>query len=354
MSSILELRGIRKSFGGVWAVDGVSLDVRPNEFLALLGASGCGKTTLLRVMAGFEAPDSGQVMLAGTDITTLPPHARPVNLMFQSYALFPHMTVAGNVAFGLKQDGLMGAELEARVSEALRMVELDSLAQRRPDQLSGGQQQRVALARCIAKQPKVLLLDEPMAALDRGLRERTRFELKSLRERLGISFVVVTHDQEDAMTMADRVAVMDRGQVVQIAGPRELYDAPVNRFVAGFFGESNIWDGVVSADCGGIDCKALGVTLRTRASMPAPGTAVAVMVRPERLDIEANATAANTLSDLVVEDVVYLGAMSTYLLRAPHGAQVRVTRQMASGSLLARGQTVGVTCAADAVVVLDP
>ncbi len=231
-SPIIALSDIRKSFDGVMAVDGVSIDIANNEFLALLGASGCGKTTLLRVLAGLEVPDSGKVMIAGQDMTATPPHARPVNLMFQSYALFPHMTVAQNVAFGLKQDGLTGAALTTRVQDALALVEMDTLGYRRPDQLSGGQQQRVALARCIAKQPKVLLLDEPMAALDRALRERTRLELMNLRKHLGISFVIVTHDQEDAMTMADRVAVMDKGKIVQVAGARDLYERPASRLVA--------------------------------------------------------------------------------------------------------------------------
>jgi len=218
-AAVLEVIAARKSFGDVAAVDGVSLAVRPNEFLALLGASGCGKTTLLRLIAGLEAFDAGRLLIAGTDMTATPPHRRPVNLMFQSYALFPHMSVVDNVAFGLKQDGLAGEELKARVAEALALVDMADLGARRPDQLSGGQQQRAALARCIAKRPKVLLLDEPLAALDRTLREHTRLELMGLRRRLGISFIVVTHDQDDAMTMADRVAVMDRGRIVRLAPP---------------------------------------------------------------------------------------------------------------------------------------
>ncbi|MBL8628524.1 MAG: ABC transporter ATP-binding protein [Rhodospirillaceae bacterium] len=348
---MISLTDIRKSFGAVAAVDGVSLDIAPNEFLALLGASGCGKTTLLRVLAGFETPDAGRVMIAGQDVTSTPPHKRPVNLMFQSYALFPHMTVAQNVAFGLKQDGLRGAELTARVQDALALVEMDTLALRRPDQLSGGQQQRVALARCIAKQPKVLLLDEPMAALDRALRERTRLELMSLRKRLGISFVIVTHDQEDAMTMADRVAVMDKGKIVQVASAREVYERPASRLVASFFGEANIWDGVAAH--GRVDCPALGAAVAVLSGLPAPGVSVAVSVRPERITISAETLSGdNVLQDAVIEDVVYLGTVTTYLVRVPGDAIVRVTRQNDAHQSFARGNVVSLAWPADAVVVL--
>jgi putrescine transport system ATP-binding protein len=347
-ASVIDVADVSKSFGGVVAVDGVSLSVRPNEFLALLGASGCGKTTLLRLIAGLDAPDAGRIIIAGEDMTQTPPFRRPVNLMFQSYALFPHMSVAENVAFGLKQDGLGGDELAARVNEALTMVEMAELARRRPDQLSGGQKQRVALARCIAKRPKALLLDEPMAALDRALRERTRLELKALRERLGIAFVIVTHDQEDAMTMADRVAVMDRGRVVQIGAPRELYDRPATKLVASFFGESNIWDGVVSGDGQNIDCAALGLSLRSAGRVSARN--VAVSVRPERIMIGAGGD--NTIPDAVVEDVVYLGTVTTYFFRAEKGAVVRVTCQNGVHAPLARGTRSSLSWPASAVVVL--
>jgi putrescine transport system ATP-binding protein len=348
---MISLNDIRKSFGGVTAVDGVSLDIANNEFLALLGASGCGKTTLLRMLAGLELPDSGRVMIAGQDMTLTPPHVRPVNLMFQSYALFPHMTVAQNVAFGLKQDGLNGAILTTRVQDALALVEMDKLAHRSPDQLSGGQQQRVALARCIAKQPKVLLLDEPMAALDRALRERTRLELMNLRKHLGISFVIVTHDQEDAMTMADRVAVMDKGKIVQVASARDLYERPASRLVASFFGEANIWDGAVMA--GRIACPVLGVSVVASSGVPGEGTAVAVSVRPERISISREfLTSDNVLADATVENVVYLGTVTTYLVRAPHGAIVRVTRQNDAGHNFECGARVNIGWSADAVVVL--
>ncbi|MSO98021.1 MAG: ABC transporter ATP-binding protein [Rhodospirillaceae bacterium] len=352
-SAVIDLIDVRKAFGGVKAVDGVSLGVQGNEFLALLGASGCGKTTLLRLIAGLERADAGQILIAGQDMTSSPPHVRPVNLMFQSYALFPHMSVRDNVAFGLKQDGLHGAELSARIGEALALVEMEGLGARRPEQLSGGQQQRVALARCIAKRPRALLLDEPMAALDRALRERTRLELINLRRRLGISFVVVTHDQEDAMTMADRVAVMDKGKIIQLGTPRELYDKPGSRLVAAFFGESNIWDGRVAPDGRRVECPVLGMALKTNVALPHVAEAVTVSVRPERISLDPTPLPDdNALADATIEDVVYLGTVSTYLVRVPHGALIRVTRQNGSQPPLARGSRVSVTWPADAVVVL--
>jgi putrescine transport system ATP-binding protein len=245
---------------------------------------------------------------------------------------------------------LAGDALTSRVDEALAVVEMSDLARRRPDQLSGGQKQRVALARCIAKRPKALLLDEPMAALDRALRERTRLELKALRERLGIAFVVVTHDQEDAMTMADRVAVMDRGRVVQAAPPRELYDAPASKLVASFFGESNIFDGVVSADGRHIECAALGASLRSIHQLPASGTPMAVSIRPER--IVADGAGDNVISGATVEDIVYLGTVTTYFMRTPSGAVLRVTCQNGINAPRTRAERVTVAWPAAAVVVL--
>src|SRR5437773_7269626 len=226
MAVLVTFERITKRFGDFTAVEGVTLDIHAREFFALLGPSGCGKTTLLRLLAGFETPDAGRVMLAGRDLAGIPPYRRPVNMMFQSYALFPHMTVAGNVAFGLKQDGLPKQEIAARVDEMLALVQLTGFAARKPDQLSGGQRQRVALARSLAKRPKVLLLDEPLAALDRKLREETRFELKDLQQRLATSFVIVTHDQDEAMALADRIAVMDRGRIAQVGTPAEIYERP--------------------------------------------------------------------------------------------------------------------------------
>src|SRR5437762_5701060 len=236
MAALVSFDRVTKRFGDFTAVDGLSLDIHEREFFALLGPSGCGKTTLLRLLAGFETPDAGRVMLAGRNLSGIPPYRRPVNMMFQSYALFPHMTVAGNVAFGLKLDGLPKHEIAARVEEMLALVQLTGLAARKPDQLSGGQRQRVALARSLAKRPKVLLLDEPLAALDRKLREETRFELKDLQTRLQTTFVIVTHDQDEAMTVADRIAVMGRGKLAQVATPRDLYEAPTSRWIAEFVG----------------------------------------------------------------------------------------------------------------------
>ncbi|MGE3332092.1 MAG: ABC transporter ATP-binding protein [Rhodospirillaceae bacterium] len=279
MTAVIRLEGITKTYGEVIAVDHISLEVGANECLALLGPSGCGKTTLLRLMAGLETPDVGTVAIDGVDMTGTPPYGRPVNMMFQSYALFPHMTVADNVAFGLKQDRLAPAEIEARAKEALAAVEMEALAARKPHQLSGGQRQRVALARCIAKRPKALLLDEPMAALDKHLRERTQLELLTLRRRLGISFVVVTHDQDEAMTMADRIAVMDRGRILQIDTPRGLYERPAQQAVARFFGDINLWPSGLA-------------------------------VRPERITLSR---APGGLEG-VVTDIIYRGTGTTYLV----------------------------------------
>ncbi len=237
---IVETRGLIKRFGAVTAVDGVDLTIERGELFALLGGSGCGKTTLLRMLAGFEVPDEGRILIDGQDMTDVPPYRRPVNLMFQSYALFPHMSVAENVAYGLKREGVGRAEIASRVEEMLALVRLETLGARRPPQLSGGQRQRVALARALIKRPKLLLLDEPLAALDRKLRESTRFELVRLQEQLGLTFVVVTHDQEEAMSMASRLAVMNAGRIVQTGTPRDLYERPNSRFIADFIGIANI------------------------------------------------------------------------------------------------------------------
>jgi len=244
---IVSIEGVAKRFGAIAAVDGVSLDVQRGELFALLGGSGCGKTTLLRMIAGFETPDAGRVLIDGQDMTGVPPHRRPVNMMFQSYALFPHMDVAGNVGYGLRREGLPSAEIGRRVGEALEQVRLGDHARRKPSQLSGGQRQRVALARALVKRPKLLLLDEPLAALDRKLREGTRFELVRLQAELGLTFIMVTHDQEEAMSMASRLAVMDKGRIEQIGDPHEIYEHPRTRFVADFIGIANI----LPADGGG-------------------------------------------------------------------------------------------------------
>src|SRR2546430_6248822 len=247
MAALVSFDQVTKRFGDSTAVDGLSLDIHEREFFALLGPSGCGKTTLLRLLAGFETPDAGRVMLAGQDLAGIPPYRRPVNMMFQSYALFPHLTVAGNVAFGLKQDRLPKDEIAARVEEMLALVQLTGFAARKPDQLSGGQRQRVALARSLAKRPMVLLLDEPLAALDRKLREETRFELKELQRRLETTFVIVTHDQDEAMAVADRIGVMNQGKLAQVGTPAEVYERPNSRWVAGFVGGVNLIEGRVTA-----------------------------------------------------------------------------------------------------------
>src|SRR5947199_7617329 len=254
--ALLEISGVSKRFGAVTAVDRVSLSIERGEFFALLGPSGCGKTTLLRLIAGFETPNEGRIVIDGADITAVPPYARPVNMMFQSYALFPHLDVAGNIAFGLRQEGMDRRRRAARVEEMLALVQMTGLGRRRPHELSGGQKQRVALARALAKMPKLLLLDEPLAALDRKLREETRLELTGIQQRVGTTFLVVTHDQEEALGLASRIAVMNRGQLVQIGTPAEIYERPGSRFVADFVGEVNLLEGELTA---GFNCLALTV-----------------------------------------------------------------------------------------------
>jgi putrescine transport system ATP-binding protein len=286
---LVEFRDVTKRFGAVTAVDGLSLALYPREFFALLGPSGCGKTTLMRMLAGFERPDSGEILLDGVDITTVPPHLRPVNMMFQSYALFPHLSVAENIGYGLRREGLAKPEIARRVAEMLALVKLEGLGARRPDQLSGGQRQRVALARSLAKRPKLLLLDEPMAALDRKLREATQFELMDLQSTLGTAFMVVTHDQDEAMTMADRMAVMDHGRLVQIGPPDVIYEAPVNRYVAEFVGDINVLEGrvsVVEGDLVRVESTVAGLLeLDEDAATFVPGDALLIGLRPEKITL---------------------------------------------------------------------
>src|SRR6266516_1121795 len=244
---LLRIDGVGKKFGSFRAVDNLSLDIRAGEFFALLGPSGCGKTAVLRMLAGFETPDEGRILLGGKDIVQVLPHRRPINMMFQNYALFPHLTVRDNIAFGLKRAGMPRSESNARVAEMVALVKLEGLEQRKPDQLSGGQKQRVALARSLARRPQVLLLDEPLAALDKKLRESTQLELMELQRRLGMTFIIVTHDQEEAMTVAHRIGVMDNGRLEQVATPRELYEAPNSRWIAEFVGDVNVFEGQVSS-----------------------------------------------------------------------------------------------------------
>jgi putrescine transport system ATP-binding protein len=324
----VRIDGVAKRFGGVTAVDDVSLDVERGSFFALLGPSGCGKTTLLRMLAGFEVPDRGRILIDGADVARVPPYARPTNMMFQSYALFPHMSVAENVGFGLKQERLPRATIEARVAAMLDLVQLRHLARRKPQQLSGGERQRVALARALAKEPKLLLLDEPLAALDRKLREETRLELVRIQHRVGITFLVVTHDQEEAMGMASRMAVMSRGRVVQVGTPADIYERPSCRFVADFIGGVNLFEGRVAAAHEGevaVDCPELGLRLAAARADVAVGAEVAIAVRPERIEFSrAPGVLANRIRGTVSE-ISYRGEASSVIVSLASGRLIRVT-----------------------------
>jgi putrescine transport system ATP-binding protein len=317
---------VTKRFGAATAVDALSLDIFAGEFFALLGPSGCGKTTLLRLLAGFETPSAGRVLLADAAIDAVPPHRRPVNMMFQSYALFPHLTVEGNVAFGLKQEGLPRAEIAARVAEMLVLVRLEGFARRKPHQLSGGQRQRVALARSLVKRPRVLLLDEPLAALDKQLRAETQFELMALQARLGTTFVIVTHDQEEAMTVAHRMAVMDQGRIVQVGTPAEIYEQPNSRYVASFVGDVNLIEGRLTASGpAGSAIDAAGVKLAMAQRLDAAaGATVWVALRPEKMHIarERPAAADNCVAGRIAE-IGYLGNVSIYQVRLDSGLMMK-------------------------------
>ncbi|MCO6389740.1 polyamine ABC transporter ATP-binding protein [Aliihoeflea aestuarii] len=323
----ITFENVTKTFGDFTAVDNLSLTIYEREFFALLGASGCGKSTLLRMLAGFEEPTSGRILLDGQDLAGIPPYRRPVNMMFQSYALFPHMNVEKNIAFGLKQDGMPKAEIEKRVADMLKLVKLEQFAKRKPHQLSGGQRQRVALARSVAKRPKVLLLDEPLGALDKKLREETQFELMDLQQDLGLTFMVVTHDQEEAMTMADRIAIMDKGEVMQVATPAEIYEAPSSRFVADFVGSVNLFEGKVAGqDAGRVKiATASGFDIQAEESAAPPaGETVWYAVRPEKIRISSQRpeTAVNAVEG-EVWDIGYLGDMTVYNVKLANGQIVR-------------------------------
>jgi putrescine transport system ATP-binding protein len=326
---LLSIRRVTKRFGSVTAVDDLSLDIHEREMFSLLGPSGCGKTTLMRMLAGFETPDSGDILLGGQSMVGVPPHRRPVNMMFQSYALFPHMSVAGNVAYGLKQEGLPRGEIGERVAAILRTVKLEGMAERRPHQLSGGQRQRVALARALVKRPRLLLLDEPLGALDKKLREETQFELMDLQMQLGLTFIVVTHDQEEAMTLSDRIAVMDSGRLAQVATPAVLYEEPRTRAVAEFVGDITLFAGEVTArqgDLVAIASAEAGATLLDDApDSPEPGQPVWLAVRPEKFTIRKGEPAGG-LNELAGEvwDIAYLGDWTTYIVRLDSGKRVRV------------------------------
>lgn len=327
----LEIRNLTKVFDrGTYAVDDVSLTLFQGEFFSLLGASGCGKSTLLRMLAGLERCTQGQILIEGQDITALPPYERPVNMMFQSYALFPHLTVEQNIAFGLRQEALSRQERRTRVAEMLELVHLGGFARRKPDQLSGGQRQRVALARSLAKHPKLLLLDEPLGALDRKLRERTQFELVNIQERVGTTFVMVTHDQEEAMTMSSRLAIMEAGRILQVGTPSEVYEYPATRFVAEFIGAANIFEGRVAEmaadDLLCIHSEAVPHPLWLHHSQPlAIGTPVAVALRPEKIRVlDAPCTAQSNCLQGIVHEIAYLGDVSIYHVRTPSGMNVQV------------------------------
>jgi putrescine transport system ATP-binding protein len=317
---------VSRRFGDVTAVDDVSLDMARGEFFCLLGASGSGKTTLLRLIAGLESLDAGRILIDGTDMTDRPAWRRPVNMMFQSYALFPHLSAARNVAFGLQEEGRPKAEIDRRVQAALDLLDMGALGRRKPHQLSGGQKQRIALARALVKEPKILLLDEPLAALDKKLRERAQVELVSLRERVGITFVMVTHDQQEAMAMASRIALMRDGKVVQVGSPHELYQAPVSRYVADFFGAANLFAGEVTAMSGNeatVASAEAGTTLRARCAEKMPvGTAVTVMLRPEHLRLAREGPALKNALHATIENVLFLGSFYTCRLRLPGGKAV--------------------------------
>jgi putrescine transport system ATP-binding protein len=325
----ISIENVTKRFGDFTAVNNLSLSIYEREFFALLGASGCGKSTLLRMLAGFDEPTSGRILLDGQDLRGIPPYRRPVNMMFQSYALFPHMTVEQNIAFGLKQESMPRAEIDQRVADMLKLVKLTQFAKRKPHQLSGGQRQRVALARSVAKRPKVLLLDEPLGALDKKLREETQFELMDLQQNLGLTFVVVTHDQEEAMTMADRIAILDKGQVMQVATPAEIYEAPVSRFVANFVGNVNMFEGKVKAREANsariVGASGAEITVEN-AGEAAAGNEVAFAIRPEKIKVSSRRPegAANAMEGEVF-DLAYLGDMTVYHVKLVDGQVVKAS-----------------------------
>lgn len=338
----LQIKRIVKKFDDVFAVDEVSLDIQQGEIFALLGSSGCGKSTLLRMLAGFETPTSGQILLAGQDIVGLAPYERPINMMFQSYALFPHLTVWDNIAFGLRRDGMPKEQVQERVDQMLDLVQLKPYAKRKPHQLSGGQQQRVALARSLAKRPKLLLLDEPLGALDAKLRERTQLELVGIIEQVGVTCVMVTHDQEEAMTMATRIGVMSEGKILQIGKPAEIYETPNCRFVADFIGSVNLFKGTLELDqpdhvvIASKDCRhyvSHGITGTV-------GMEVHVGIRPEKMSIQKTAPADSerespaevgyNLVEGVIQDLAYLGSLTTYHVKLASGAVVKVTQTNAA------------------------
>ncbi len=331
--SFIRIRGVSKHFGDFVAVDDINLDIQKGELFAILGGSGCGKSTLLRMLAGFDEPTSGSIEIDGVDVTRQPPYERPVNMMFQSYAIFPHMNVEKNIAYGLRKDRVANAEIKDRVDDVIRLVQLDDFRSRKPDQLSGGQRQRVALARALIKQPKVLLLDEPLAALDKKLREHTQFELMNIQDELGITFIVVTHDQEEAMTLSTRIAVMDKGRFLQVGPPKEIYEYPKSRFVADFIGTINTFEGRVTRvgdEMIAIDCPDVGVEVTALGiDGVAVGQDVCVAVRPEKIFISREEPEEDEGVRIrgIVDDFGYLGNLSLYRIRLETGRMIQVSRQ---------------------------
>jgi len=354
---IISIRNITKAFPGVKAVDDVSLDIRQNEFFALLGPSGCGKTTLLRMIAGLETPTSGEILLDGQDMVRVPPNKRPINMVFQSYAVFPHMTVAENIAYGLKVTGVPKSEIGPRVEESLATAHLTHLAHRKPDQLSGGQRQRVALARALIKRPKVLLLDEPLSALDAKLRDQMRSELARLQVSVGITFIIVTHDQEEALSMADRIAVMDAGKVQQVAPPDVLYESPATRFVADFIGKVNLYEATVKGRDGDwlvVETNGLG-TIALPVEKAHQGN-VTIAIRPEKLHVTKHRPeTARVMFEGEVTEVSYFGDSSHVMVKTPAGTLLNANIQNVSrrvGCDFDTGDKVWVTMDPEDILVL--
>ncbi len=341
---LVQIKSVTKKFGDFTAVNNVDLDIYRGELFCLLGGSGCGKTTLLRMLAGFETPTTGTIMIDGSDMSNVPPYERPTNMMFQNYALFPHMTVEKNIAFGLEQDNIAKAEISDRVHEILKLVELQDFKKRKPQQLSGGQRQRVALARALVKEPKLLLLDEPLAALDKKLREQTQFELANIQEEVGVTFIVVTHDQEEAMTLSTRIAVMDAGQFQQIGTPTDIYEFPENRFVADFIGSANILEGRVTED--GADhvtvTTELGEIYIDHGQSVKVGSQIWVALRPEKIYLSTDAPkkAGPNQAEGIVDDIGYMGNTSIYKVRLSNGLIVDVT---APNLIRPKSRTHGIT-----------
>ncbi len=357
---LLRVVSVVKRFGGFTAVDSLSLDIARGEFFALLGPSGCGKTTLLRMLAGFETPNEGEIFLNGKNIALVPPHLRPVNMMFQNYALFPHLTVAANIAFGLKRMDMPKVDIDARVKEMIALVRLDGLEARKPDQLSGGQRQRVALARSLARRPQMLLLDEPLAALDKKLREVTQDELMEVQRTLGMTFIIVTHDQGEAMTVADRIGVMDKGKLVQVATPRELYDTPNSRWIAGFVGDINLIEGnVVTRDANRAVVMAQGLGNVIARHAPAGSSGICVAIRPEKIRLSRHTPetpAPDNTFGAELTDIGFLGGVSICKVKLSSGVILRISMANASrlpADSFSAGQRVSISFAPEDIVVLD-